>query len=150
MGGSESPWKLSIFSVKPDAPCCLSAAARLPACRAFFARKRFATAPCPIDKYIDAGVHESVIRTTLPRYTLKSHPVNVLLCGNPANPWKTQLPLPSPIPHYIKDLAPAFRRILSSPRKASTGAEVIRCRHPAPVKAPFFPGPGRSGAIYFL
>src|SRR6266436_5975823 len=34
-GGSESPGRLSIFSVKLDAPCCVScAAARLPACRA--------------------------------------------------------------------------------------------------------------------
>src|SRR5215470_6220682 len=38
-GGSESPGKLSIFSVKPYAPCCLfGTAARLPACRAVAGR----------------------------------------------------------------------------------------------------------------
>src|SRR5208283_5153399 len=55
MGGSESPERLSIFSVKPYAPCCvLDAAARLPACRALFTskkshRKKFATAPCTMN-----------------------------------------------------------------------------------------------------
>ena len=77
MGGSVSPGKLSIFSVKLDAPCCVHAfATRLPAYRA-----AAGTSLCTPDVRIDAERHESVIRTTLLRYTGKSHGVNVLVCG---------------------------------------------------------------------
>ncbi len=42
-----------------------------------------------MDIHIDAGTHESVIRATLLRYTLKSRPVNVLVCGFRHLQWKT-------------------------------------------------------------
>src|SRR6266436_9842132 len=76
-GGSESPGRLSIFSVKLDAPvlcplCCCTLA-RLPC--------RCRTVPSTIDIRIDAGTDQSVIRATLLRYTLKSLPVNILVCG---------------------------------------------------------------------
>src|SRR5689334_16324239 len=76
-GGSESPGRLSIFSVKPDAPCRVSCAA------ARFARLpcRCRTVPSTIDIHIDARTDQSVIRATLLRYTLKSLPVNILVCG---------------------------------------------------------------------
>src|SRR5882757_3953384 len=48
-------------------------AARLPC--------RCRTVPSTIDIHIDAGTNQSVIRTTLLRYTLKSLPVNILVCG---------------------------------------------------------------------
>ena len=56
-------------------PCllCCCTLARLPC--------RCRTLPSTIDKYIDAGTDQSVIRATLLRYTLKSLPVNILLCG---------------------------------------------------------------------
>src|SRR5215469_7282629 len=56
--------------------CCTLA--RLP--------RRRGSSPCSPDIHIDAGIHESVIRATLLRYTLKSHSVNVLLCGIPSKP----------------------------------------------------------------
>src|SRR6266481_1506393 len=76
-GGSESPGRLSIFSVKLDAPvlcplCCCTLA-RLPC--------RCRTVPSTIDIRIDAGTDQSVIRATLLRYMLKSLPVNILVCG---------------------------------------------------------------------
>jgi hypothetical protein len=42
---------------------------------------RCRTVPSTIDINIDAGTDQSVIRATLLRYTLKSLPVNVLVCG---------------------------------------------------------------------
>ena len=52
--------------------CCCTLA-RLPC--------RCRTVPSTIDINIDAGTDQSVIRATLLRYTLKSLPVNVLVCG---------------------------------------------------------------------
>jgi hypothetical protein len=52
--------------------CCCTLA-RLPC--------RCRTVPSTIDICIDAGTDQSVIRATLLRYTLKSLPVNVLVCG---------------------------------------------------------------------
>lgn len=52
--------------------CCCTLA-RLPC--------RCRTVPSTIDIHIDAGTDQSVIRATLLRYTLKSLPVNVLVCG---------------------------------------------------------------------
>lgn len=54
--------------------CCCTLA-RLPC--------RCRTLPSTIDKYIDAGTDQSVIRATLLRYTLKSISVNILVCGKP-------------------------------------------------------------------
>lgn len=42
---------------------------------------RCRTVPSTIDINIDAGTDQSVIRATLLRYTLKSLPVNILVCG---------------------------------------------------------------------
>src|SRR6266849_1239977 len=52
--------------------CCCTLA-RLPC--------RCRTVPSTIDIHIDAGTDQSVIRATLLRYTLKSLPVNILVCG---------------------------------------------------------------------
>src|SRR5882762_8493308 len=52
--------------------CCCTLA-RLPC--------RCRTVPSTIDINIDAGTDQSVIRATLLRYTLKSLPVNILVCG---------------------------------------------------------------------
>jgi hypothetical protein len=62
-------------------PClwCCRTLARLPCL--FPSDKGFDMAPCTIDIHIDAGIYDSVIRATLLRYTLKSLPVNVLVCG---------------------------------------------------------------------
>src|ERR1700758_5344679 len=58
-------------------PCllCCCTLARLPC--------RCRTVPSTIDINIDAGTDQSVIRATLLRYTLKSLPVNILVCGKP-------------------------------------------------------------------
>ncbi len=55
-------------------------------CRCTLARLpcRCRTVPSTIDINIDAGTDQSVIRATLLRYTLKSLPVNVLVCGKPS------------------------------------------------------------------
>src|SRR6266852_3642338 len=52
--------------------CCCTLA-RLPC--------RCRTVPSTIDINIDAGTDQCVIRATLLRYTLKSLPVNILVCG---------------------------------------------------------------------
>jgi hypothetical protein len=56
-------------------PCllCCCTLARLPC--------RCRTVPSTIDISIDAGTDQSVIRATLLRYTHKSLPVNILVCG---------------------------------------------------------------------
>jgi hypothetical protein len=56
-------------------PCllCCCTLARLPC--------RCRTVPSTMDINIDAGTDQSVIRATLLRYTLKSLPVNILVCG---------------------------------------------------------------------
>src|SRR5690242_19389153 len=54
-------------------PLCCCTLARLPC--------RCRTVPSTIDIHIDARTDQSVIRATLLRYTLKSLPVNILVCG---------------------------------------------------------------------
>src|SRR6266481_3866404 len=76
-GGSESLRKtLNFFGEARCAVLCLLCCctlARLP-CRSL-------TVSSTLDIRIDAGTDQSVIRATLLRYTLKSLPVNILVCG---------------------------------------------------------------------
>src|SRR6267378_1083956 len=79
-------------------------AARLPC--------RCRTVPSTIDIHIDAGTNQSVIRTTLLRYTLKSLPVNILVCGK--------------LSKVVEDLAP-FRPFNTTPDKGFSSARSGFC-----------------------
>ena len=78
--------------------CCCTLA-RLPC--------RCRTVPSTIDIRIDAGTDQSVIRATLLRYTLKSLPVNILVCGK--------------LPKEVEDLA-AHWHLNSTPDKGFSRA----------------------------
>src|SRR6267142_4670354 len=105
--------------------CCCTLA-RLPC--------RCRTVPSTIDIHIDAGTNQSVIRTTLLRYTLKSLPVNILVCGK--------------LSKVVEDLAPS-RPFNTTPDKGFSSARsgfclfgagtfhspAFRCRPSSPFRA---------------